>query len=111
MATAMRTGRPIYVVLGDFKHAFPNTWREALLVLLKRSAGIRGGALLLLNSMLSEDLVLVAFGGPSIVKIKQGIPEGGVIGPLSYTTPPNSLLQALDGKRCGVLTTFFTRDV
>ena len=47
LATAIQTGRPIYVVLGDFKHAFPNTWREALLVLLKRSASVRGGAVLL----------------------------------------------------------------
>ena len=52
--------------------------------------------MLLLNSMLSEDLVVVAFVGPSIVSIVQGIPDGGVIGPLSCTTLPNSLLQALD---------------
>ena len=57
MATAIHFGRPLFVVFGDFLQVFLQTWREVFLALLKRNAGIQGGALLLLHEMLDEDIV------------------------------------------------------
>ena len=106
MATALQLGRPIFLVLGDFQQAFPNTWREVLLMLLQQNVHVDGGAYLLLHAMLTEDLVLLAFSGTSIIRVLQGIPEGGVIGPLLYNCLPDSLLRMLEGNHCGISTSF-----
>jgi len=44
IAALLAEGRRGWLLLGDFRKAFPRTWREHLLVLLHQVAGVRDGA-------------------------------------------------------------------
>ena len=82
VAAAKEEGRCIWAIFGDLKQAFPKSWRESILALLHTQAGIRDGAFALIANMLEWDEVLVALSGRSLVRVGQGIPEGGLLGPL-----------------------------
>ena len=91
-----------FALLGDFQKAFPFTWREDILLLAANCPNLTGGQLHLLGDMLSLDVVLVRLGGESPVIVKQGLPEGGCLGPLLYPLLPDSLIRVLWNHRCGL---------
>lgn len=102
IAAAIHEGRCIWAILGDFKKAFPKTWRQALLAFLAHDVGVRDGMLSLLGNIFSWDEVVVECSGRSVARIMQGIPEGGLLGPLGYTQLPNSLVKELENKGLGL---------
>ena len=93
---------PWWICLGDFQSAFPKVWREDLLCLLNKQAGLSGASLCLLASMFQLDVVIVGLGGPSAVEIRSGLPEGGVLGPATYTSLPESLTRLLEDNGLGI---------
>ena len=78
--------------------AFPQVVQEDLLLLLNR----RGRSYLLLVEIFSSDLLVVPFGGCSRIRVEMGRPEGGVTGPLTYTSLPDSLVRMLLANGFGV---------
>ena len=68
----------LWVVLGDFRKAFPNVWREQLVCLSRDQVGFDGGSRALLADFLVEDVVSVWQNGISTVSVTIGIPEGAV---------------------------------
>ena len=94
-AVLQLSGRCLWQAMGDFVKAFPQTWRADLLLLLSDGPGVRGGALVLLHNIFAADVVHVWLSGEGKVEIKRGIPEGGTLGCLAYTTLPDSLVRAL----------------
>ena len=98
VAAAMRAaGRCLFLLFGDFHEAFPRVWRQDLFHLLAHGPQVSGGCLHLLGSILELDI-----GGRSVVLVDQGLPEGGVIGTLAYTTLPDSFVKLLHAERCGI---------
>ena len=95
-------GRCLLAIHGDLIHAFPRTWREELLVLLHYVVGIRDGALAEVASILEWDEWLVPLSGASWKSITQGLPEGGVLGPLLFNLLLDTLSIALRDACCGV---------
>ena len=95
-------GRCLLAIHGDLIHAFPRTWREELFVLLHYVVGIRDGALAEVASILEWDEWLVPLSGASWKSITQGLPEGGVLGPLLFNLLPDTLAIALRDAGCGV---------
>jgi hypothetical protein len=93
---------PLFMLPGDFVKAFPRVLREDLLLLLNRQAKLRGGCFLLMVDIFSLDLLVVPVSGCSRVDVVTGLPEGGVAGPLTYTTLPDSLARKLHDKGFGV---------
>ena len=67
VASYRYAARPLWIVHGDFVHAFPRSWRALLMDLLHAQGGVRGGALSLLGSILEWDEVVVALSGLSVV--------------------------------------------
>ena len=108
---ATHASRTLYLLLGDFKHAFPYTWREDLLLILAGTPGIDSGCLSLLGSVMALDLVLVRSGGFTIVPVKEGLPEGGAVGSLAYTSLPNTLVRRLQECGAGLALSFATPPV
>ena len=94
-AEALRTGRSLWAVMGDFIKAFPRAWREHLSLLLADRRAITGGCLELLCSIMEEDTVHIWHSGTSSVPIAQGIPEGGTIGTTCYTSIPDVFVRQL----------------
>ena len=94
--------RAVWLVMGDFKQAFPRVWRELLLQMIHKDIGIGHGMLELLASILEFDEVHVWLSGVSCVRVTQGVPEGGNIGPLCYNVLPNSLVRRLEAKSLGL---------
>ena len=94
--------RAVWLVMGDFMQAFPRLWRELLLQMIHKDIGIGHGMLELLASILEFDEVQIWLGGVSSVLVKQGVPEGGVVGPLCYNILPNSLVRRLEAKSLGL---------
>ena len=101
-AEALSQHRPIWLVLGDFRKAFPSVIREDLLHSLADGPGVSGDSLLLCASILKQDSVLVWHSGLSEVTVSSGIPEGGTLGPLAYPCLLDSLVRELLAKECGV---------
>ena len=94
--------RLLWACLGDFQKAFPRTDRSDLLVLLHNGPMIRHGAFALLEDIMSWDHVRVWLSGMCSTVVREGLPEGGSIGSLTYTTLPDSLLRALIDAGFGV---------
>lgn len=90
--------------MGDFEKAFPRTDRSDLLALLHNQARIRQGALALLEDIMAWDRIRVWLSGCSETVVRNGLPEGGSIGPLTYPTLPDDLLRSLllDGFGVGI---------
>ena len=87
--------RCLIAVPADLVRAFPRSWREALIAMTSSVAEINAGALAALGSMLAWDEWLVPLSGTSWLQVLQGIPEGGVLGPLLFDLLPNSLVDML----------------
>ena len=102
MACIQETNRCAWTCFGDLLKAFPHTWREALVMLMHDGPGLRCGALALLGSVLQFDVILVRQSGASEVRVDQGVPEGGVIGPLGFTQLPDVLVKDILAADYGV---------
>ena len=100
-SSARRQLRMIWSVLGDFKKAFPRTWRELLLTLLGQGPQVQDGMYELLASTLESDSVHIWLSGCSVIQVEQGIPEGGALGPLCYNVLPDSLVKKLEAEGHG----------
>lgn len=87
--------RCIWEAMGDYRRAFPPTWRADILTILAEGPPIRGGANLLLHSIVLKDHVHVSLSGQGELVVNEGIPDGGTIGCLTYTTLPDSLVREL----------------
>ena len=77
-------------------------WRQCFLDILLHDVGVRGGFAHSVASILECDDVVVTYGGCSVVRVSQGIPEGGKLGPFGYAMVPDSLAKALHTHRYGV---------
>ena len=73
-----------------------------MIVRLAQDAGIQDGILALIGSALELDRIHVSISGHSVVLMEQGVPEGGLLGPLAFPSYMNSLTQALEAEGCGV---------
>ena len=101
-AAALAQGRCVWTLMGDFVKAFPKTWRELVLFIMSQEAGIDGGCLASLCSILEDDEVAVWLSGCSKVRVASGIPEGGSLGPVCYTSLPNDLVRELKNGQVGI---------
>ena len=101
-AEAMEQKRPLWLVMGDFEKAFPSVIRQDLLQNLADGPGLSGDSLLLCNSILQEDSVLIWHSGLTQEVVMSGIPEGGMMGPFAYPCLLDSLVRELLAKECGV---------
>ena len=100
-SVALKQMRTLWVILGDFRQAFPRVWRDLLLDLAYSGPGIQDGMFELLASILESDSVNVWLSGVSEVPICEGVPEGGTIGPRFYNLLPDSLVRRLEAKQLG----------
>ena len=87
---------------GHQVQAFPKTWCDMLIMLFEGIAGIRGGALALLASILEWDDWAVTFSGHSWVQIIGGIPEGEGLGPTGFNLFPDAHTRMLENAGHGV---------
>jgi hypothetical protein len=94
--------RNLFIVMGDFVKAFPRVWRDYWLALMFKGPQIRDGAFALLASMLKFDEVYIWLSGRSSVRVVQGIPEGGSLGPMGYNLLPDTLVRFLESRGHGV---------
>ena len=103
-ACAERCGSKLctWILLGHQKKAFPKTWREALLRLLWKYGGFRGGVSELAASIMERDEVAVWLSGSSSITITQGLAEGGCLGRALYTSLPDSLVRQLEAAGAGI---------
>ena len=100
--------RCLFYVLGDFRKAYPSVWRADLLLQVQNNSGLRAGCMTLLDDILSrDDVVLPLSGGRSWVRVVEGLPEGGSIGPLTYPSLPDSLTRLLQQHMCGFASTMY----
>ena len=102
MAERKGLGLPLWSIFGDLEKAFPRTWRQGMLKQLREKALLTDGMFALLGSILEADHVHVYISGVSVVLVKQGVSEGGLIGPLCFPSFMDSLTQALQEADCGV---------
>ncbi len=102
MAEAIAVHKPIWAVFGDLQKAFPRTWREAMLLELATTARVQDGILSVLGSMMEQDHIYVFISGGSVVTMRQGVAEGGLLGPLAFPSYMDTLVQALVAGDCGV---------
>ena len=72
-----------------------------MVLLAAQGPRLQGGALHLLASILLFDVAFVFLSGASVLLIEQGLPEGGVLGPILYLLLPNSLTVELKNASCG----------
>ena len=93
---------PTWLVMADYVKAFPRTWRDDLLVILAEGPQLQDGAFALLADILARDEVVINQSGWSVVELRHGLPEGGTIGPLTYTSLPNTLMKELLAGHHGV---------
>ena len=101
-ADAMASLRCLWVLLGDFKGAFPRTRRADLQSILLTEVGLHGGAFALLASVFQSDTVTVRYSGDSTVNIEEGVPEGSTMGTLTYVALPDTLIKELEAAGHGV---------
>ena len=90
IVTQAQMGRLLWLCFGDFVKAFPRTSRADLLALLYSGPRIRHGAFALLEDIMSRDELFVWLSGYGSTVLKKGLPEGGSLGSLCYTTLPDS---------------------
>ena len=96
------TLRNLWCVMGDFKKAFPRTWRTHLLSQLMDTARIRDGMLSLVSKILQRDHIHININGCSTTEVHDGLPEGGAMGPLLFPLHVESLTRALLDAGLGV---------
>ena len=89
-------------IMGDLVGAFPKTWRELVVVLVRLEAGVRGSRLVLLKEFLRYTTVEVSYSGTSTVQTHSGLPEGGMLGPLCYPLLPMMLDRCLAAAGAGI---------
>ena len=75
--------------------AFPRAWRERILERLHSAAGVRDGAYALAASILEWKVVEVTYGSRGRALLRQGVPEGGAVGPATYTQVSDTLVRRL----------------
>ena len=102
VATCISENRSIWVVFGDFRKAYPNTWRNLLLTKVAANVQLPPGEMTLLISTFESDEVVVWLSGASSTVICDGVPEGGTLGTATYTTLPDDLVKELVQKQHGV---------
>ena len=102
VANAKAEGRCVWSVAADISKAFPRTWRQCFLDNLIHGVQVRGGCAHAVASILEWDDVLVTYGGCSVVRVNQGIPEGGKLGPFGFPVVPDSLAKALRAHKHGI---------
>ena len=85
VATALEAREELRVVALDIRGAFDRVWWRGLLAHLQ-SIGIRGRALALLKSYLSDRSFVVATNGEKseVCQIRSGVPQGGIWSPLLF---------------------------
>lgn len=88
--------------LGDLVGAFPKTWRELVVVIAGFEAQVKGSRLILLKEFLRNTAVEISCSGRSIVTTDSGLPEGGMLGPLSYPLLPLLLDRSLLAAGAGI---------
>jgi hypothetical protein len=91
-ASAEQGGRSLWCFLGDLWKAFARTWRAGLLHCLG-STGLRGGTHAFLTDMLRFDFILVCVNGYRVVRVTEGVSEGGLTGPLGFNLLPDVLVK------------------
>ena len=102
VADQARIGRILWICLGDEKQAFPRTDRSDLLVLVYNGPQLRQGTFALLADIMAEDIMNIFLSGHVSTSIHNGLPEGGSLGTLLYTTLPDSLTRFLLAEGFGV---------
>lgn len=79
-------GRSCFLVLLDLSSAFDTVDHDILLNLMSDHLGVKGTALDLLRSYLSErtQRVVIRDSQSSLISLKYGVPQGSVLGPLLF---------------------------
>ena len=97
------TNCSLWLVLADFKKAYPYVRRLDLLTLLNKVTQLRGSTLSLLEKILQVDMVVVSQScSRTVLSVSNGLLEGGHVGPLAYLLLPDSLPKFLGAHNCGV---------
>ena len=94
--------QPLLAFFADLVKAFPRSWRASLSTSVHSQAGLRGGAMVLLASILKSDTWLLPLSGLSWVEVVSGVPEGCRIGPPLFNFLPDTLVTSLLENKCGV---------
>ena len=101
-AEALSQRRPLRMIMGDFKRAFPSVIRQDLLHSLAEGPQMSGGSLMLCESILRFDSVLIWYSGLTEAVVTTGIPEGGTLGPFGFPCFLDSLVRELLASECSV---------
>ena len=104
----VQQGRSLFMLFGDFVHAFPRSWRAPLLIQLKVLVGISDGAFTLAASIMEFDVWLILLSGLQRVLLYQGAPEGSKYGPKFFNLLPDTLIRRLVENGCGVASSGWT---